>query len=67
MRTVKPKPKRGACYPSGQKTEILGYALIVVGVILLFCCIPGWAWCALLGVALVVVGYIVLKLSKSWR
>ena len=69
MRSVRPCREREACYPSGNRKplEILGYILIAVGVILLFCCIPCWAWWALIGVALVVVGYFLLKFSKTWR
>ena len=38
------------CYPGGENkgAMILGYALVLAGVILLFCCIPCWAWLALL-------------------
>ncbi|MFR5853797.1 MAG: hypothetical protein ACLUE8_05410 [Lachnospiraceae bacterium] len=32
------------CYPGGENkgAMILGYALVLAGVILLFCCIPCW-------------------------
>ena len=39
------------CYPSGKNTPLMiaGYALLALGVLLLFLCIPCWAWLALLG------------------
>lgn len=57
------------CYPAGnnQPLMIAGYALVVIGILLLFICIPCWAWLALLGVGLMVAGVLLLKLSKAWR
>lgn len=46
---------------------IAGYALVVLGIILLFACIPCWAWLALLGLGLMIAGVLLLKLSKAWR
>ena len=40
---------------------------VLAGVILLFCCIPCWAWLALLGVGLMAVGILLLKISRAWR
>ena len=57
------------CYPSGKNTplKIVGYALLALGVLLLFLCIPCWAWLALLGLGLIVAGALLLRLSKAWR
>ena len=46
---------------------IAGYALLALGVLLLFLCIPCWAWLALLGLGLIVAGALLLRLSKAWR
>lgn len=63
-----PGPKE-RCYPTGASTPLMiaGYALVALGIILLFVCIPCWAWLALLGVGLMVAGVLVLRLSKAWR
>lgn len=57
------------CYPAGNHgiLALFGYALLIAGVILLFCCIPGWAWLALLGVGLMAFGALLLKFSRAWR
>ena len=57
------------CYSTGggKPVMIAGYALIIIGVILLFCCIPCWAWVALIGVGMMVAGVILLKISRAWR
>lgn len=63
-----PQPKE-RCYPTGTSTPLMiaGYALVALGIILLFVCIPCWAWLALLGVGLMVAGVLMLRLSKAWR
>lgn len=57
------------CYPAGQNKwlTIVGYVLLAAGLILLFVCIPGWAWAALIGVALIAAGGFLLRLSNAWR
>ena len=57
------------CYPSGKNSPLMfgGYALLALGVLLLFLCIPCWAWLALLGLGLIVAGALLLRLSKAWR
>lgn len=57
------------CFPTGESVPmmIVGYALIIIGVILLFCCIPCWAWMALIGVGLMIAGVLLLKISRAWR
>ena len=39
----------------------IGLVLIAAGLILLFACIPGWAWAALAGILLIVVGYALIR------
>ena len=36
--------------------RLLGVLLLAAGLVLLFLCIPGWAWAALIGAALVAAG-----------
>ena len=57
------------CFPASTNKvfEIVGYVLLVLGIILLFFCIPGWAWLAVLGLALMIAGYFLLRLSNTWR
>ena len=61
---------RGRCppqrsYRQGVRTaKIIGFALIALGALLLFLCIPGWAWAALAGCLLVVAGLLVIRLSR---
>ncbi|MBQ8555013.1 MAG: hypothetical protein IJ438_03965 [Clostridia bacterium] len=43
--------------------RIVGALLIAAGLLLLFLCIPGWAWAALAGVLLVAAGYILISLG----
>ena len=57
------------CFPTGESRPamIAGYGLIILGVIMLFCCIPCWAWLALIGVGLMIAGVLLLKISRAWR
>ena len=57
------------CYPAGRSVPliVIGYALLGLGVILLFACIPCWAWFALLGVGLIALGWLLLRLGKAGR
>lgn len=57
------------CFPAGDSKPMswIGYSLVIVGVVLLFCCIPCWAWVALLGVGLMCLGALLLKISRAWR
>lgn len=60
---------REKCYPSNKSTPLTlaGYVLLAAGIVLLFVCIPHWAWVALLGVGLIALGWFVLRLSNAWR
>lgn len=57
------------CYPSGMtpKLRIAGCVLLAAGILLLFVCIPNWAWCALIAVGMIAAGLVLLKLSMGWR
>lgn len=56
------------CYPGGSKlTTIAGYVLLAAGILLVFCCIPVWAWLALLGLVLIAAGFVLLGISQSGR
>ena len=44
--------------------RVLGAVLIVAGLVLLFLCIPGWAWAAMIGAALVMVGFWLISLGR---
>lgn len=61
-----PKPMHKH-YPSRSCAAPVGYVLLAAGAILLFACIPGWAWLALLGVLLMAAGWLVLKMCNTWR
>jgi len=61
-----PQPKYHA-YPSRSCASLIGYVLLAAGIILLFICIPGWAWLALIGVALMAAGWLILRMCTTWR
>ena len=44
--------------------QIIGLALIGLGLLLLFLCIPGWAWAALAGCLLVAAGLLLIRVSR---
>ena len=52
------------CYRQPNQTlRVIGVALIAAGLLLLFLCIPGWAWIALAGAALVAGGFLLITLA----
>lgn len=57
------------CYPSGHNplAAIAGIAALILGILLLFLCIPGRVWLAFVGVVLIAAGWFLLKLSNAWR
>jgi len=55
------------CYRGNRVTQIAGVFLILLGLALLFMCIPGWAWAAVAGAALIAAGYLLLCLNQGWR
>ena len=62
-------PSTKCRYPTGDKKplEYAGYALLALGALMLFLCVPCWAWLALLGAALIAAGFLLLKISRRWR
>lgn len=56
------------CYP-GQNRALLiaGCLLLAIGILLVFLCVPAWAWLALLGILLIAAGFVLLKISQSGR
>lgn len=44
------------------RCKLIGTLLIVAGVVLLMCFLPGWAWGAILGVALIACGIYMITL-----
>ena len=55
------------CYHENRVQKTAGVALIVLGLALLFMCIPGWAWAAAAGAALIAAGYLLLCLHQGGR
>ncbi len=60
---------RRICLTGGERqpAQLAGYALLAIGVLILFLCIPCWAWLALLGAALVGLGILLLTIGKAGR
>ena len=52
-------------YCRGNALPTVGIALIAAGLILLFACIPGWAWTAITGLVLIAVGYVLIRLDMG--
>ena len=46
---------------------LIGAGLMAGGLILLFACVPGWAWAALAGLVLIGAGYVLLQLAQGGR
>lgn len=46
------------------EVRLLGMVMIAAGLVLLFLCIPGWAWAAMIGAALVVAGFWLATLGR---
>ena len=44
--------------------HLLGCVLIAAGLLLLFLCIPGWAWAAMAGAALVMAGWALINTCR---
>lgn len=51
-------------YPGGSLLPVVGAVLIGLGLILLFVCIPGWAWVALAGLGMIAIGYALIAVGK---
>lgn len=46
---------------------LIGAVLIAAGLLVLFLCVPDWAWLALLGAGLIAVGCLLVKRSMGGR
>ena len=60
MRKVRYRPVESGkqpCSPEDGLWKMLGCVFISAGLLLLFLCIPGWAWAALIGAGLVIAGW----------
>ena len=49
------------------RIQAAGAILIALGLLLLFACIPGWAWAALAGIALILAGELLIRLGRGRR
>lgn len=61
------RPGQKRCYRQGSTAPIIGAVLIAAGLILLFLCIPGWAWAALAGILLIAAGFVFIYAGKNGR
>ena len=61
------RPGERRCYKHGSILPVIGLVLIAVGLLLVFLCIPGWAWAALAGIALIAAGYVLIRLGRRGR
>ena len=50
--------------PADGLWKLLGCVLISAGLLLLFLCIPGWAWAALAGMTLVCAGWAIISTCR---
>ena len=57
------------CYRTGGSPvlTVIGAALLIAGAVVLFVCIPGWAWCGVIGVILIAAGFLLVKLGSAGR
>lgn len=67
MRKVRYRPVEGgkpSCPPEDGLWKVMGCIFISAGLLLLFLCIPGWAWCALAGATLVCAGWALISTCR---
>ena len=50
-------------YRRSRPLLLAGAVLLLLGLTLMFLCIPGWAWAALAGILLIIAGYVLISLS----
>lgn len=53
------------CKPAQPTLLIIGAVLLALGLLLMFLCIPGWAWAVLAGIALIAAGYALIRLAMK--
>ena len=56
------RPRRSR---SLQPLAAVGIILLAAGLLLMFLCIPGWAWAALAGVLLIAAGCALIHLARG--
>ena len=56
------RPRRSR---SLQPLAAVGIILLAAGLLLMFLCIPGWAWAALAGMLLIAAGCALIHLSRG--
>ena len=52
-------------YQRSRPLLLAGCLLLAAGLLLMFLCIPGWAWAALAGILLIGAGYALIRLSMG--
>ena len=62
-RNRRPRPPRRS--RSLQPLAAVGILLLAAGLLLMFLCIPGWAWAALAGILLIAAGCALIHLSRG--
>ena len=56
---------RSRCYRDPNRIlQWIGGALIAAGLLLLFLCIPGWAWAAIAGATLICLGWALISTCR---
>jgi|GEM_PF-1508781 len=50
-----------AGFCGGNAARIISLLLILLGVIIVICCVPVWMWLTLLGIALIVFGIVLVR------
>lgn len=66
MTDYHPARARVKCYRQPNRLLLaVGLVLASAGLLLLFLCIPGWAWTALAGVVLVAGGVVLIRMAAG--
>jgi len=58
------RPRPGGRRRDAGEVRVLGLVMMMAGLVLLFLCIPGWAWAVMIGAALVAAGYFLLTCGQ---
>lgn len=57
-------PPKKRALSGGATLPLIGALLLTAGLLLLFLCVPGWAWAALLGCLLAAIGVALIHLGR---
>lgn len=52
---------------SNPAVQLAAALMILLGLFLIFICVPGWAWAAAAGILLIIAGYLLLRLNAVRR